>query len=179
MRRQVSTGMEFATAPYAFLVDGSACSSGDGTDYETWSKRETGEYIQKLIAENCSRGDPHYGYRALRDGVLYVKKLCPESNKPWLDKLLEEAKSAVLEMMREVQEARPSSFPDSPKCAGKDQQWEDEARALGWYNGRLICYFCGEEECHRTPNSACELRKREILKIPESDDEDEIGDESD
>ena len=69
-------------------------------DIEKWTEQQTGEYVKRAIAEMQSFETPIARYEKLRDCVLHAKERCPESKRPWLDKLLEQGKQEIAQALR-------------------------------------------------------------------------------
>ena len=80
--------------------EGDIADSAQEAGTEAWTELQTGEFITQLVAGYRAHHSLVEGFRALRDGILEAKKHCPPSNRPWLDKLMDEAKNAIAEHLR-------------------------------------------------------------------------------
>merc|ERR1711879_742697 len=112
--------------------------------------------------------------------------LCPPSNVPWLYALLGIVKQGLEDGMRmgfamkssqtnqdsnltdddnrNIDEAHDST-EDHHALTVHDQEWFDEERQRWWYQGTVICYLCGRDDCEDNAKNSCERRRREILNI--------------
>lgn len=52
----------------------------------------------------------------------------------------------------------------------RDQEWENEEKGRWWYRNQLICYFCGDTDCHDEIDRCCERRRREVLGVEDESD---------
>jgi len=157
------------------------------TSDPSWSEEETGVQISRLMEDyhmlsRCSQGE---AFSKLQEGIEFVATRCPSSNIPWLYKLLDtvkehsdqqliesqkqECKERVHDTMQHESSSafhRQQEVQDSAHAMA-DQIWHDQSRGRWWFRGEIICYYCGEASCEDALGRCCEIRKREILGIPD------------
>jgi len=65
-----------------------------------WTEQETGEFVRAALTTYSGCGANIEGYRQLEESIMTIMTKVPESNKPWLVKLLDNAKSDLALRLR-------------------------------------------------------------------------------
>ena len=76
------------------------------TDAVAWTDQQTGEFVTQLGAQFRAHASAIDGSKEFTEGIAEAKKNCALATRPWLDKLVEQAKATVAEELRRNQEAR-------------------------------------------------------------------------